>query len=200
MSIYQLKPAFQNMLRPGANSLARLGITANQVTLSTIFLSIAAGTSLLYWPGNEKIFLLIPIVLLIRLTLNAVDGMLAREHAMKSRLGAILNEMGDVISDIALYIPFAFTGIFRPTVVWGVVILAILTEMAGLMAIQIGASRRYDGPMGKSDRAFVFSVIAILIAFNVSIVGYGDLIFGVLILLLSLTIINRLTKALAEVV
>ncbi|MCP4369967.1 MAG: CDP-alcohol phosphatidyltransferase family protein, partial [Deltaproteobacteria bacterium] len=54
--------------------------------------------------------------------------------------------------------------------------------------------------MGKSDRAFVFSFIAILIAFNVSIAAYGDMIFGLLMLLLSLTIINRLTKALREAI
>ena len=199
MSIYELKPTFQDFLRPLVNNLARLGITANQVTLSAIFLSIAAGISLLaYWPGIEKIFLIIPFIQLVRMALSAIDGMLAREHRMKSHLGAILNEMGDVISDIALYVPFAFIGIFRPIVVLGAVILAILTEMAGIMAIQIGASRRYDGPMGKSDRAFVFSIIAILIAFNVSITSFGDVIFGLLMLLLCLTIINRLVKALRE--
>lgn len=199
MSIYELKPTFQDFLRPLVNNLARFGVTANQVTLSAIFLSIATGISLLlYWQDNERIFLIIPFIQLVRMALSAIDGMLAREHGMKSHLGAILNEMGDVISDIALYIPFACIEIFRPAVVLIVVILAILTEMAGVMAIQIGASRRYDGPMGKSDRAFVFSIIATLIAFNASIATYGDAIFGFLIVLLSLTIINRLVKALRE--
>jgi CDP-diacylglycerol--glycerol-3-phosphate 3-phosphatidyltransferase len=81
----------------------------------------------------------------------------------------------------------------------GTVILAILTEMIGVVTVQIGASRRYDGPMGKSDRAFVFSIMAILIALKVSIGPYGDVIFGLLILLLSLTIINRSAQALKEV-
>ena len=199
MSIYELKPTFQHFLRPLARTLARLGITANQVTLTAVFLSIATGIALLYWQGNETLFLLIPFILLVRMALNALDGMLAREHAMKSQLGAILNEMGDVISDIVLYVPFACLGIFRPTVVLGTVILAILTEMAGVIAIQIGASRRFDGPMGKSDRACVFSIIALLIAFKVPITAYGDVIFGLLMALLSLTIINRLAKALREV-
>jgi CDP-diacylglycerol--glycerol-3-phosphate 3-phosphatidyltransferase len=153
----------------------------------------------LYWQGNEKVFLLVPVVLFLRMALNAIDGMLARDHAMKSHLGAILNEMGDVVSDIALYIPFAYLGVFRPTLVMGTVILAILTEMIGVVTVQIGASRRYDGPMGKSDRAFVFSIMAILIALKVSIGPYGDVIFGLLILLLSLTIINRSAQALKEV-
>ena len=32
-------------------------------------------------------------------------------------------------------------------------------EMAGVVAVQIGAERRYDGPMGKSDRAFTFGLL-----------------------------------------
>jgi phosphatidylglycerophosphate synthase len=39
------------------------------------------------------------------MALNALDGMLARECNQQTRLGAILNETGDVISDIALYFP-----------------------------------------------------------------------------------------------
>ena len=33
--------------------------------------------------------------------------MLAHEHGMESALGGILNELGDVVSDAALYLPFA---------------------------------------------------------------------------------------------
>ena len=54
------------------------------------------------------LFMLLPIVLFIRMALNALDGMLARECNQQTRFGAILNETGDVISDIALYLPFLF--------------------------------------------------------------------------------------------
>ena len=52
-------------------------------------------------------FFLLPVILLVRMGLNAVDGMLAREFGQKSRLGAVLNEVGDVLSDAALYLPLA---------------------------------------------------------------------------------------------
>lgn len=42
------------------------------------------------------------------MALNAIDGMLAREFNQQSTLGAILNEVGDIISDAALYLAFAF--------------------------------------------------------------------------------------------
>ncbi len=40
---------------------------------------------------------------------------------------------------------------------------ALLSEYAGVMAPLIGQERRYDGPMGKSDRAFWLSLIAVII-------------------------------------
>ena len=40
MSIYALKPKFQNLLRPLVRQLAAKGVTANQVTLLACLLSI----------------------------------------------------------------------------------------------------------------------------------------------------------------
>lgn len=81
--------------------------------------------------------------------LNAIDGMLAREFGQQSKLGAILNELGDVVADTVLYLPLALVpGIYAPLIV-GVVILSIISEMTGVIAIQIGAIRQYQGPMGK---------------------------------------------------
>jgi len=48
------------------------------------------------------------------MALNAIDGMLAREFGQKSRLGACLNELCDVVSDATLYLPFAFVAPFHP--------------------------------------------------------------------------------------
>ena len=46
MSIYQLKPAFQNLLRPLVKRLEQRGITANQVTLFACGLSLILGAIL----------------------------------------------------------------------------------------------------------------------------------------------------------
>lgn len=59
------------------------------------------------WSHNPSSFA-IAYRAFIRMALNALDGMLARECNQQTRLGAILNETGDVISDIALYLPFYF--------------------------------------------------------------------------------------------
>jgi len=157
-SVYNLKPRFQGLLRPLSNRLAAAGVTPNQVTLAAMMLSLAAGTVVALFPDRRWPLLLIPLVLFLRMALNAIDGMLAREHAMQSRLGAILNELGDVVSDAALYLPLCWVPGLSPVLVVAVVLVAIIGEMTGVVAVQIGASRRYDGPMGKSDRALVFLI------------------------------------------
>jgi CDP-diacylglycerol--glycerol-3-phosphate 3-phosphatidyltransferase len=198
-SVYDLKPAFQAILRPLCRGLARVGVTANQVTVAAMLLSLATGILLAWRPAAHGLLLLVPAVLFVRMALNAIDGMLAREHGMKSALGGILNELGDVVSDAALYLPLALIPGIAP---WGIVvavILAALTEMTGVVAVQIGASRRYDGPMGKSDRAFVFGVLCLALGLGARPGLWTDLILGAILAALVLTVWNRGRKALREV-
>jgi CDP-diacylglycerol--glycerol-3-phosphate 3-phosphatidyltransferase len=53
-------------------------------------------------PGSTWPLLLLPVTLLLRMALNAVDGMMAKEHAKASAAGVVLNELSDVIADAAL--------------------------------------------------------------------------------------------------
>lgn len=197
-SIYDIKPAFQNLLRPVCQKLAAQGVTANQVTIAAFLLSLLAGAGLAFFYAKPAIFLLIPILLFVRMALNAIDGMLAREHDMKTALGAILNELCDVIADTALYLPFALLPNVWSWLVVLVVIFAIITEMMGVIAIQIGASRRYDGPMGKSDRAFVFGAIALALGLGVNVGMWLNILLIVVLVLTIWTVINRARHALAE--
>jgi CDP-diacylglycerol--glycerol-3-phosphate 3-phosphatidyltransferase len=197
-SIYALKPGFQNLLRPLVNGLAGLNVTANQVTIAALLLSLGAGCAIALAHGG-RMLLLLPAVLLVRMALNAMDGMLAREHNQKTALGAILNELGDVIADAALYLPLALVPGFDPRLVVGIVILSILTEMTGVIGVQIGASRRYDGPFGKSDRAFLFGLMALLLGLRAPVERAIPVLLYAAILLLLLTIFNRARGALREV-
>lgn len=197
-SIYQLKPAFQSLLRPLVNCLAEAGMTANAVTLFAMALSIAFGVCLLVWPESRGLLMLLPLVLLLRMALNAVDGMLAREHGQSSSLGAILNELGDAVSDAALYLPLALFAAFNPSLIVVIVALALISEVTGLAALHIGAERRYDGPMGKSDRAFVFGALALWVAFGGPTEPWVEWILMLMVLLLGLTVWRRAQAALKQ--
>ncbi|MCB8770224.1 CDP-alcohol phosphatidyltransferase family protein [Acinetobacter soli] len=205
-SIYQLKPAFQSLLRPLVKQLYHKGVTANQVTVLAMLISVALAAYLLLHENIAPylIWLFIPLWMLVRMGFNAIDGMLAREFNQQTMLGAYLNELCDVISDTALYVCFIAFGFIEPILLVAVIFMAILSEYAGVMAPLIGQARRYDGPMGKSDRAFCFSLLALWIVLANklnSIISEQILhsvangLLGIMALLLMITISNRVRHA-----
>src|SRR5258707_15096219 len=106
MTMYALKPRFETLLRTWVGRLAQAGATDNQVTLAAAIGSVLVALVVMGTAETRWVFLLIPLWLLLRMALNAIDGMLAREFGQRSRIGAYLNEICDVISDAVLYAPF----------------------------------------------------------------------------------------------
>ena len=77
--------------------------------------------------------------------------------------------------------------------------LAVIGEMTGVVGVQIGASRRYDGPLGKSDRAFAFGLLGLLLGCGMSRGIWLTVFLAVLVALAGLTVVNRARRALLEV-
>jgi CDP-diacylglycerol--glycerol-3-phosphate 3-phosphatidyltransferase len=198
MTLYDLKPRFQTLLRPLAARLAGMGVTANQVTLAGALLSVVVGLWLSLPDRGPAPFLLLPVWLFARMALNAIDGMLAREFGQKSRLGGYLNELCDVVSDAALLLPFAFVVPFTPGAVFVVIFLATLSEYAGVMGPLVGAPRRYDGPLGKSDRALVLGALGLWIGLGLPLPAWTSWLMPVLAALLAATTANRVYRGLQE--
>ncbi|MDA0150556.1 CDP-alcohol phosphatidyltransferase family protein [Vibrio sp. LaRot3] len=192
MSIYVLKSKFQNLLRPIVRQLYKFGVTANQVTLFAMLVSIAVGTLLALNIEHAKLFFIVPVWMFIRMALNAMDGMLAREFGQKSPLGAYFNELSDVIADTALFVPFALLVGVSPILVLSIIFLATLSEYTGALGLMVGADRRYDGPMGKSDRAFVFGALSLFWGLGVISAWWVNVVLAITLLLLLVTITNRI--------
>ena len=199
MSIYDLKPKFQNLLRPLVIKLEQRGVTANQVTLTACAISVILGLILTALSGYHWLFILIPIWLFVRMALNAIDGMLAREFNQKSRLGGYLNEITDVLSDAALYLPFAFISPFDGLQIGLILWLSALTEFCGVLGQVQGKTRRYDGPLGKSDRAFLFGVLGLVYVFVPTLPDFLYWLVWIAIILLIATCVKRVKSGLAEV-
>ena len=195
-SVYDLKPRFQQLLRPATALLHWAGCTANSVTVAAALASAAYGAWLALAPANRWAWGLLPAFLFARMALNAIDGMLAREYGQQSRLGAVLNEAGDVVADTLLYAPFALLPGVHTASVLAVVFLAGLSEFVGVLGQVVGGGRRYDGPCGKSDRAVAFGGLALLLGLGVPVAPYLDYVMAALAALLLLTIANRARRAL----
>ncbi|WP_392552757.1 CDP-alcohol phosphatidyltransferase family protein [Orbus wheelerorum] len=198
ISIYQLKSRFQALLRPFVKKLYDYSITANQITLVACLGSLFVTLIVICTLPDRWILWLIPVWMFIRMALNAIDGMLAKEFGQKSNLGAYLNELCDVVSDSLLFIIL----FYLPDISWILVVILIissfLTEYAGVLGPLIGSSRRYDGPMGKSDRALLYGIISAGIAIGWLPTTWLNVIFSIMILLLMSTVINRVRAGLNE--
>ena len=190
-SVYGLKPRFQAVLKPACIRLAAAGVTANQVTVFACSWSIRHGLMPYFFPGAAIWLLLLPVTLFARMAFDAIDGMLAREHGQKTRLGAILNELTDVVSDAAPYLPFApIAGVPAVAAVMAVV-LSGLAEMTGVLGQALGSGRRYEGPMGKSDPAFAYGLLSVLIGTGLGSAWLRQLYIWMLVLLLAATVFNH---------
>ena len=196
ISIYKLKPKFQKLLMPLLKLLHKFRISPNFLTVFTILFSFFIGYLLFLGIDNKIYFLFVSIGLLFRMMLNALDGMMATTYNLKSKEGEVLNEIGDVLSDIAIYFPFIYFNSLSIELIIIFILLSVINEFCGLLAKSISGIRRYDGPMGKSDRAFFVGIICIILYFTNAVLVYLDYIFLFAIILMIISSFLRLTKSL----
>ena len=195
ISIYKIKPKFQKLLMPILKLLRGLRISPNAITIFSIILSFAL--SYFFWNNsdNSLYLLIVAFGLFLRMMLNALDGMMARIYNLQSKLGEILNEVGDMVSDVAIYFPLILFESLRIEIAIIFILLTIINEFCGLMAKVISRERRYDGPMGKSDRAFLIGIICIVYYFTNGLNPYINYIIGGSSILMILSSYIRLTKS-----
>ena len=197
LSVYQLKPQFQRLLRPLVHALASARVTPNQLTVCTAALMVVYGTALAAWPAAHGLWLGLVAVMPLRMALNALDGLLATHTGRKTPLGTILNEICDVVADLALYLPVALVAGVPPVLAVLAACGAALVEMTGLAALAAGSPRRFDGPMGKSDRAVAYGLIGLLVGCGAAPAWITG-VLAIVAVLLAWTLVNRLRAGAAR--
>ena len=195
ISVYDIKPKFQKLLFPLLTVLRRLGITPNHITVFSILFSFLIGFLFLQATENKIFYLVVALGLLLRMGLNALDGMMANKYNLKSTKGEILNEIGDVISDIAIYFPLLYFENLKFEYVVLFIVLSVINEFCGVLAKSISGERRYDGPMGKSDRALFIGILSIYLFFSQEAHYFINYILILVIILMILSSYLRLINA-----
>lgn len=195
ISVYNIKPKFQRLLRPVLELLHRMGVTANGITWSGIILSAIGGAAFCFHPYGYMLAV-IPAVLFVRMAINALDGMMARTYNQQSKGGEMLNELGDVFSDLFLFLPLIQLHKINGLVLLSFILLSVINEFAGVMGKVIGGERRYDGPMGKSDRALLLGLFCLIAYFKAEVLNYGTYVFAGASALLVLSTTIRIYKSL----
>jgi CDP-diacylglycerol---glycerol-3-phosphate 3-phosphatidyltransferase len=148
-SLTLLKPLLRRAVRPVAGRLYEAGVTANQVTSTSLIGSVLVGALLCRFADHYSSFAMLPAWLVARTAFAAVDGTLAIEFGQKSRLGGVLNESGDIVSDVALFLPLALVSPFSAATITALIFLAAVSEFVGMAGTMLSGTRRLEGPLGK---------------------------------------------------
>jgi len=146
---------------------------------------------------DKLVWLILPTALFARMALNAIDGMMAREHNQASKLGALLNEAGDIVADTLLIASLqphlvnttSQNNTHQLTIVNG---LNTLTELIAISADKLTGHRANHGPLGKSDRALELGIIGTLVSLGVPVYRVTQPLLLLNQLLLLKTSLNRL--------
>lgn len=149
----------------------RLGIHPNWVSYSSI--AASAGAGLCFWRAGAAPSLLIVAVALcyVRLWLNMLDGMVALASGKASRIGEIVNELPDRISDVLIFTGVAHSGLCHPLSGYWAAIFALLVAYVGILGQAVGAQREFSGLMTKPWRMVVLHVGAWI---TLGLLWWGD--------------------------
>jgi CDP-diacylglycerol--glycerol-3-phosphate 3-phosphatidyltransferase len=149
--LYAIKPRFQQALRPVEDWLVRRRVHPDELTLAALGLSVAGGVAIACSPALPPLLLAVPLVVLARLALNALDGQVARRLGLARPWGEVLNEVSDRGADLALLGGVLFLPGIHPA--WSAALIAVLlASYTGIAGRAAGGRRQYGGLMGKADR------------------------------------------------
>jgi len=196
MDLYATKGAANARLTPLVDRLAAAGVTPDQVTLAALPVAILGGACLIASSTAPILLLVVPLLVVLRLVLNLIDGNLARRTGRIHARGELYNELGDRLADIALLAPAALLPGAWPEVVLLGVLGAVLASYVGVAARAAGGDRIYRGILSKPGRMALL-VICSIWAFvagppdNMAWAAFGPL----LLLGTTLTLVERISIA-----
>lgn len=194
--MYGIKPWFQKQLQPLVKVL--WNVHPDVLTWGALGVSLIA--SAVFYSAYEQpklAFLAVPL-LLLRLALNALDGMLAKQTGKARAAGEVINELSDRLSDVAIFLSFAFWPEVKVHLVLLAIIAMLIVSYVGVLGKAVGAEREYGGLLGKADRMILLMVAAVIYGiapdrrlYNFSIF---EVMFVLFIPLASITLLQRLDK------
>jgi CDP-diacylglycerol--glycerol-3-phosphate 3-phosphatidyltransferase len=158
--VYAIKPLFQQALRPVEDWLVARGVHPDWLTLTALALAVGGGGAIALSPAWPPLLLLVPVVAVVRLGLNALDGLVARRLGLARPWGEVLNEVCDRLADIALIGALLLLPNV-PTLLGAAALAAMLAaSFVGLAGKAAGGRRQYGGAMGKADRMLLLAATA----------------------------------------
>jgi len=156
--MYALKPWYARRLARTRAVLVSRRVSPNALTAAGVACGAAAGLALWLPHPGPLAALAVGLLLAARLACANLDGGVAREAGTGTRFGAVVNELGDRLAELA-----ALAGVLAlaPAGVVAATALAVtLPSWVALAGAAAGAPRAQGGPVGKTERCVLLVLIA----------------------------------------
>ena len=162
-----LKTRSQAWVPKLAKVLVQAGLTPNQVSLLSVVFSLVAGGAFGLSPHFSPLLLLAAAGIQLRLLCNLLDGVMAVEGGLKTKVGDLFNDIPDRFADVVILVGAGWA-VHQPTLGWIAAVLAVTTAYLRLLGSSLGFPQNFSGPLAKQQRMFWMTVGAVL--------GFGELL------------------------
>jgi phosphatidylglycerophosphate synthase len=145
------------LVTPAVRALGWLGVTPNQITVTSLVVSLAAGGAIAV--GR---FALAAVLVIVGGTLDILDGQVARSRGLATPGGAFLDSVLDRLSDSAIFGGCAIY--YRGTWVMWLALVALTMSLAVSYSRARGEALGVTGVGGVMQRADRIAVLGIALA------------------------------------
>jgi phosphatidylglycerophosphate synthase len=192
-----------------ASLLVRWRVRPNVISIfSVLFAALAAAAFIASRTANReaRVALLLGAALCIQLRLlcNMLDGMVAVEGKMASKLGDIYNDFPDRIADALILVAAGYAIVrfdFAAALGWCAALLAVMTAYVRLLGGSLKLAQNFGGPMAKPHRMATMTVASIVDGLA-GLAGYRDYALiaalGVIVTGCVVTVVRRTLRIAAE--
>jgi len=156
--LYALKPWYAGRLTPARRWLVGADISPHAVTAAGIACGAGAGVALAVLRPGPVAGAAVGVLLAARLACANLDGGVARDGGRATPFGAVLNELGDRLAELA-----ALAGCLAIAPLWLVCLAglaATLPSWVALAGAAAGLGRVQGGPVGKTERCLLLALLA----------------------------------------
>ena len=180
MTMDSLRSTASVLLDPFVRVFQALNISANTLTIISLFFSILAGACYYFSANSPWILFAALIFVFLNAFMDGADGLLARKTNSASKYGDFLDHVVDRYADMFIIGGACLGGYVSPTV--GIIILTgiLLASYLGTQAQAVGIGRVYGGIMGRADRLILLVLATSLNIAYAPALGYAGVNFSIL--------------------
>ena len=164
-----LKTRTRGSARALAGRLARAGVRPNHISVLGVFFAIGAGGAFLALrhagePAQALLLVAAAAGIQLRLLCNMLDGLLAVEGGLASRVGDLYNDVPDRIADVVTLAAagYAIAWSWGEPLGWAAATAAVSTAYVRVLGGALGTRQHFVGPMAKPHRMAVVTAACLL--------------------------------------